>query len=50
MGVTEGELLILTAIGISGFISPNFYITPFADVLSTLRIIDDKGMSFYSIE
>jgi len=31
-GVTEGELLILGAILISGVISPNFYITPFYDV------------------
>jgi len=37
-GVTEGELLILVAIGISGVISPNFYITPFSEVLSTLGI------------
>jgi len=44
-GVTEGELLILGAIGISGFISPNFYITPFADVLSALRIMDEKSLA-----
>jgi len=45
VGVTEGELLILGAIGISGVISPNFYITPFTQVLSTLGILDSQGIA-----
>jgi len=49
VGVTEGELLILGAIGISGVISPNFYITPFTEVLSTLGILDSQGIASWGL-